>query len=74
MVGIMISILILAVCVAAVFLHLVPWRRKSLVLSGVPGSDFGVPSGGRPLGSPNPLGRTDRPSATTTATTEGATS
>jgi NSS family neurotransmitter:Na+ symporter len=48
-------LLIIIMAVAAVIMHVVPYRRRSLVLDGTPGSDFGVPPGGRGRGIPNPL-------------------
>ncbi|MGO1950062.1 MAG: sodium-dependent transporter, partial [Mycobacteriaceae bacterium] len=61
-------LVIIVIAVAAVILHLFPYRRSSLVLDGVPGSDFGVPSGGRAPGTPNPLAAKQD----TADTTEGA--
>jgi NSS family neurotransmitter:Na+ symporter len=48
-------LLLIVIALVGVAMHYVPFRRTSLVLDGTPGSDFGVPPGGRARGASNPL-------------------
>ncbi|MEY8564974.1 sodium-dependent transporter [Corynebacteriaceae bacterium 7-707] len=51
-------LLIIVIALVGVVMHFVPFTRTSLVLEETPGSDFGVPPGGRARGARNPLAAT----------------
>ncbi|MGO1381383.1 MAG: sodium-dependent transporter [Corynebacterium sp.] len=70
-------LVIIVVLVAGIIMHLIPFTRRSMVLDGTPGSDFGVPPGGRARGVSNPLadaadGAASNASPAASSATQGA--